>query len=382
MKIVLNPKNRFPKANEEQEVSRQTSRQPNKRKTVKALAGAPLLPLLLAVNLERWMVLAVIIFSMVVVLVSIVYIYAILHERRRVAAHAHQSTTKKSVQETTVIQQTIVADNTAPQEQTYSNADAAAINTQLAEDPDDFEDDGVSEEGEEMVELSPEEAAASYEEPDPSLVITDDSGEVVEVLKSVDQQTGMALVVRYNKSFTAKYIQLSDESKDYYNTLKNYILSYKKVKSRISWKYDNIRAGKEPIARFAVRGKTLCLYMALNPDNYIDSKYKVERSESKKFEDVPCLYRIVNPRRVRYAMELIAELCDKNSLERGAIPTENYYLPYERTGSLIGKRLIREYLVKERYDDFLRKKNQAAKERKEREQREQAMENEGDDYQS
>jgi hypothetical protein len=98
--------------------------------------------------------------------------------------------------------------------------------------------------------------------------------------------------------------------------------------------------------------------MALNPDDYTDSKYKVERSDSKKFEDVPCLYRIKNPRRVRYAMELLAELAEKYGIERGEIPNKNYYLPYEHTGPLIGRELIREYLVQERYDDFLRKKQQ------------------------
>jgi hypothetical protein len=223
-----------------------------------------------------------------------------------------------------------------------------------SEESDDDDDEGATE-----VVTSESHFQPLYEgEPDESMMITDETGEVVEVLKGVDYETGMALVVRYNKSFTAKFIQMTDESKGYYTTLKNYILSYKKTRSRVSWKYDNIHFGREPIVKFAVRGKTLCLYMALNPDDYTDSKYKVERSDSKKFEDVPCLYRIKNPRRVRYAMELLAELAEKYGIERGEIPNKNYYLPYEHTGPLIGKELIREYLVQERYDDFLRKKQQ------------------------
>jgi hypothetical protein len=171
----------------------------------------------------------------------------------------------------------------------------------------------------------------------------------------------MALVVRYNKSFTAKYIQLSDECKAYYAEIKNYILSFKKTRSRISWKFDNMHMGKVPVAKFAVRGKTLCLYLALNPDDFVDSKYKVERSDAKKYAEVPCLYRIVNPRRVKYAMELIAMIAEKLAVERGNLLDDNYYLPYEKTNDLISKQLIREYLVEEKYDDFLKKKAEAEK---------------------
>lgn len=341
--------------------AQKTPQAPKKHKVVKTFAGAPLLPLLLTATVERWMVLAIVIFAAVVVLVSLIYIYAILHERR-VTVPAHFAAQKEVQKVEQPKEEKYVTEQVAPQEQTY---EPPIPFTPVEEDEAEAEEEEAEGEPIEPIEPMLADDEEIEQEVDPSLIITDENGEVVEVLRSVDQATGIAQVVRYNKSFTAKYIQMTDESKAYYNTLKNYILSYKKTRSRISWKYDNIHAGKEPIARFAVRGKTLCLYTALNPDDYADSKYKVERSDAKKFEDVPCLYRIINPRRVRYAMELIAELCDKYSLERGAIPNENYYLPYEHTGHLIKKAMIREYLVQESYDDFLRKKNAAAKAKRE-----------------
>ena len=73
--------------------------------------------------------------------------------------------------------------------------------------------------------------------------------------------------------------------------LKNFALSYKNTSSRVSWNYDSINAGRKILVRFAVRGKTLCVYFPLDADNLPD-KYKVEKSESKRFEDVPCMYRI------------------------------------------------------------------------------------------
>jgi hypothetical protein len=226
----------------------------------------------------------------------------------------------------------------------------AVLPPATTEEPDD-EPKELSGQDQELLE-------SHYDENIDHSEVTDESGEVVEMLKGINRETGMALVVRYNKSFTAKYIQLSDESKSYYNELKNEIMSYAKTRSRVSWKYDNIHAAKEPIAKFAIRGKTLCLYLALNPDKYVDSKYKIERSDAKKFEDVPLMYRIINPRRVKYAEELLAVLAEKYGMEKGPVPTVDYYQPYEHTGPLIGRELIREYLVEEKYDDFLRKKNQ------------------------
>ena len=147
--------------------------------------------------------------------------------------------------------------------------------------------------------------------------------------------------IRYNKSFTAKLIQSSDETKKYYGELKNEVLSYAKAKSRVSWAYDSVNAGRVAVAKFGVRGKTLCLYLPLKAEE-LDEKYKVETIESTKYSAVPCMYRIKNDRRLRYAKELIAMVYTNLGLEKGETKAENYYLPYETTEALIGKELIKE----------------------------------------
>ena len=58
--------------------------------------------------------------------------------------------------------------------------------------------------------------------------------------------------IRYNKSFTAKLIQSSDETKGYYGELKNEVLSYTKAKSHVSWAYDSVNAGREHIVKFSI----------------------------------------------------------------------------------------------------------------------------------
>ncbi len=133
--------------------------------------------------------------------------------------------------------------------------------------------------------------------------------------------------VELQKSFMAKLIQLDKDKQKYYTTLKNELLSYQKVKSRISWNFDTINAGRNKIAKFAVRGKSLCLYLALDPDK-VDDKYKVEKIDSQKYAAVPCLYRIVNDRRVKYAIELITAACERHKLKKRNVPSQGYVMPY------------------------------------------------------
>ena len=162
---------------------------------------------------------------------------------------------------------------------------------------------------------------------------------------TVTDERGNIFQIRFIKSFTAKLIQANEESKKYYEELKNYVLSYKKVTSRVSWNYDSINSGRNPVLKFAVRGKTLGVYFPLNADDYAESKYKVEKVESKKFEDVPCLYRIKNDRRCEYAKELIDTVMNNLGLEKGEEQKESYYLHYEENKPLIARGLIKELKV-------------------------------------
>lgn len=156
-------------------------------------------------------------------------------------------------------------------------------------------------------------------------------------------EAGNVFQIRFIKSFTAKLIQSPEETKKYYEELKNEALSYKKTNSRVSWHHDAINVGREYVLKFAIRGKTLCVYLPLNADDYLDTKYKVEKSESKRYEDVPCLYRIKNDRRVGYAKELIAVVASNLGLEKGEEQHEIYSdLPYEPNRPLVERGLIKE----------------------------------------
>jgi hypothetical protein len=187
------------------------------------------------------------------------------------------------------------------------------------------------------------------------IVITDENGEVDEVLEGVDEARNIAYVVRYKRSFTARLMQSWDESKEYYQVLKNEALSYKNTKSRVNWDYDCISVDMRPMIKLDIRGKTLCLYLALKPEYFAGSKFAVERTELKKCDDVPCLYRIKDDKCLSLAKELIAQVASNFGISRGRSKKENYYLPYENIQTLVGRKLAKEYLAKERYDAFLKK---------------------------
>lgn len=169
----------------------------------------------------------------------------------------------------------------------------------------------------------------------------------------VEEESFEGGTLRYDRSFTARIIQADDDQKNWYTEIKNELLSYKKVHDRVSWKRESYNVGRSMVARIAFRGLTLCLYLPLNAAELADSKYKVEAIEGNaSFDDTPCLYRIKNAKRVRYAKELIAMVMENCGAEREERESVDYYLPYEGTVELINKGLIKRNIRSKKDEAF------------------------------
>lgn len=153
------------------------------------------------------------------------------------------------------------------------------------------------------------------------------------------------IIIKYSKSFQAKLIQSDGETKNYYSRIKNCLLSYGGVKSRISWKWEAFRIGRKTVAKLRLRGKTLSVALALDPARYEDTKYIVESlAEVKSYAETPCLYKIKNDRRLKYCAELIDVVMAENGLTAGlAMQDEDYaaQFPFETTEALIERKLIK-----------------------------------------
>ena len=198
---------------------------------------------------------------------------------------------------------------------------------------------------EEPVAVAEEKPSAEKIEFDPNAkYVVKQKEEPLKKNEVVRVDNGKVLVkVRYNRSFTAKLIQSEDKLKDYYSEIKNELLRYK-VKTRTSWKYETFKSGRKLLARLAVRGKTLSLYLALDPAAYADTKYKIDDVSSvAKNADVPLLYKIKNDRRSKYAKDLISAVMSANGLEGGDSPADDYaaQYPYEELEPLIARGLVK-----------------------------------------
>ncbi len=150
--------------------------------------------------------------------------------------------------------------------------------------------------------------------------------------------------IKCSRSFTANLIQSNSTVKQYYAELKNHILSYKGVKARTSWRMESYNKGRIQLFKLKIRGKTICLYCALDPDAFDKAKYFHERSEAKVFKKVPMMVRIKSDRGLKKAKELVDIVMSRFAIElnanAGFVDYSAEY-PYETTKSLVGRGLIK-----------------------------------------
>jgi len=155
------------------------------------------------------------------------------------------------------------------------------------------------------------------------------------------------LVTRYRRSFTSRMIQSQGNVQDYYTVIKNALLSHKGVKNRISWNYEAFNRGRTHLAKINAKTKTLYLYLALDPEELKDTKYGiVDVSSKKKYATVPVLMKIKGERKFKYALELIAKLCEEDmGLPKLEIEEVDYRMPYQPTEELVESGVVKKLVA-------------------------------------
>ena len=156
---------------------------------------------------------------------------------------------------------------------------------------------------------------------------------------------GKEVLVRYKRSFESKLMQSTEELKDYYAEFVNHALSYKKVKVKLSWPCAKISRSRDKIATLLVKGKTMYVYLALDPEvarQTIKGKIK-DVSNKKRFQDVPTLFKVKSTLSLRKAKTLLDKVMETLAIDyvapSSAISAETY--PYDTTENLIKQGLIR-----------------------------------------
>ncbi len=161
---------------------------------------------------------------------------------------------------------------------------------------------------------------------------------------------------RYDKSYTARLMQASDEVKGWYSEIKNAALSFVGAKSSIAWKQEKIHSGRKTVAKIIMRGKTLCVYFPLTLEECGD-RIKVEDVSGKAVNAAtPTLLRIKNPYRVKQTKELIKMVGGKQSLTPASPKAVNYAekLPFKTTEQLMQEGLVK-VAVQQAFSDIPQK---------------------------
>lgn len=180
----------------------------------------------------------------------------------------------------------------------------------------------------------------------PEGVVQADEEEIAEEVEDeeeLSEELAQEEFTRYNRSFIARIIQADDELKARYSELKNHILSYKNVYNKITWKREAFYSEKRAcVATFAIRGKTLCLFLAVDPAKFEGTKYKVEdRSAKRPHAKMPTMFRIRSDRSTKFAKEMLNIVFAEHGMQENPdyVPV-NFRPAYKSTENLIKKGYI------------------------------------------
>ena len=168
-----------------------------------------------------------------------------------------------------------------------------------------------------------EEEPTSEEEPqddaDEPLPATDENGEEIEK----PEEGGFdASGKRVREPFQTRILNADEETKANYNELRDELLSYG-VKSRLSRSGDVFRLHKKKYAKIFLVGKTLKVYLALNPADYQDSTYPLEDVGYRmNYLDIPLLFKVRSQLSVRRCKKLIRDTMEKAGLSKEELSKE------------------------------------------------------------
>lgn len=146
----------------------------------------------------------------------------------------------------------------------------------------------------------------------------------------------------YSRSYMSKLIQADPTTQARYSQIKNELLSYGKMRASVAWTNETFRTGNDTVARIMLRGKTVLLLLALDPQEFATTKYAGEDiSDVKRYANTPMRLRVTSDRRLKYALELIALLVSRKEYAKNSYTPVEYAYEYQTDEQLIESGLIK-----------------------------------------
>lgn len=157
-----------------------------------------------------------------------------------------------------------------------------------------------------------------------------------EVSEKLEEMLDTGINYRYRYSFQARLIQSNEVTQSFYGEIKNYLLSFGKVKSTLSWGHESFRFGRNTVAKVKIRGKSVLLYLALSPLHYVGTKFHLKDLAAEgKMPLLPVLLRVRSARGVKHAKQLIDDVMKNVGAIQGEIPQTDYRCEYRTTEQLL-----------------------------------------------
>jgi len=234
-----------------------------------------------------------------------------------------------------------LADEEEPEEVEFeSDEELEEAEFESDEEPEEAEFESAEEDTEE----SEEEEEVDFVPVD-EYVEKDTSGEMLSY-EQVSEEGKYVTLKKYIRSFLAKMKQGPVERKDRYAAVKSEIMSISGVKVRRSLSGETFMFGKQALVKSRVRGKTLCLFFALEPDDYARSIYHQQNKKGvKAFIETPMMVRVKSEQGMVKAIYLVGELTRRFSLSKGEKHNYRAEFRYEDTADLLEKGYIKTKLV-------------------------------------
>ena len=112
--------------------------------------------------------------------------------------------------------------------------------------------------------------------------------------------------------------------KDHFNELKSDIMAYG-VKSRVSNSGDTFRLHTVTYVKMTIAGKSLKLYLALDPKDYKDTTLPFSDASNKGiYKEIPLVFKVKSELSLRRAKQLIADAMAKGGLEQGPVEPHDW----------------------------------------------------------
>ena len=120
-----------------------------------------------------------------------------------------------------------------------------------------------------------------------------------------------------SKSFAIRLKEADKQTKENYKVIQHELLSYDRVRNRISKPCESFRYGRKLLCKLTLRGKTLRVYLALDPKKFELSKYNhIDVSEKTAYKETPMLMRVRSPRSIKRTIRLIEQMLSENGVEK------------------------------------------------------------------